>query len=109
MLQPVPPGLITPHQEKARRGQKRPEKAWSDHAPPPPSPLGSRPNVFGIFRDMWRKEGPASLMAGAAVRACWLIPYTAIYLPAYDHAKRCLLSAPRPAPPPPVPTAARRG
>ena len=38
-------------------------------------------------------------MAGAAVRACWLIPYTAIYLPAYDQTKRWLLR-PRPPPPP---------
>ncbi len=51
-----------------------------------------------VFRDIWRTEGPWGLMAGAAMRACWLMPFTAIYLPAYDQAKRWLLG--RPAAPP---------
>ncbi len=48
-------------------------------------------SIASVFSELWR-GGPRHLMAGSAMRACWLIPFTAIYLPAYDHVKRWLLA-----------------
>ena len=31
-------------------------------------------------------------MAGSLARMLWLVPFTAIYLPAYEQSKRCLLA-----------------
>ena len=44
-------------------------------------------------------SGPNSLMAGSLARMLWLVPFTAIYLPAYEQSKRLLLNLGTPPPP----------
>ena len=52
-------------------------------------------SITRVVRDIWTKEGPQQFMCGALARASWLMPFTTMYLPAYDVTTRWLLDRQR--------------
>lgn len=50
------------------------------------------PSFFECFQNTVETYGPEGLFAGLLARVAWVVPFTVLYLPAYDGLKRFLLA-----------------
>lgn len=49
------------------------------------------PKLLALTKSIWKEGGIRSFLGGGTARVAWLMPFTAVYLPAYDFVKRELL------------------